>query len=104
MIARVRKDDTVVVLSGKDKGKQGLVIAILPKKGKVMVKDVAVMTRHVKARKAGELAGIRKEESFIDLSNVMPVCSSCKKACRINSKNLDSGEKVRVCNRCKETF
>ena len=104
MVARVRKDDTVMVLSGKDKGKQGSVIAILPKKGKVMVKDVAVMTKHVKARKAGEIAGIRKEESFIDLSNVMPVCSSCKKACRVNSKSLDSGKKVRMCNRCEETF
>lgn len=104
MVARVKKDDMVMVLSGKDKGKQGSVIAILPKKGKVMVKEVAVMTKHVKARKAGEISGIRKEESFIDLSNVMPVCSSCKKACRVNSKSLDSGKRIRVCNRCKETF
>ncbi len=104
MVARIRKDDMVMVLSGKDKGKQGSVIAILPKKGKVIVKDVAVMTKHVKARKAGEIAGIRKEEGFIDLSNVMPVCSSCKKACRVNSKTLDSGKKVRMCNRCEETF
>jgi len=104
MIARIKKNDTIVVLSGKDKAKQGEVIAILKKKGKVLIKGIALVTRHVKARKAGEFAGIRKEESFINLSNVMPICTSCKKACRINSKLLDMGKKVRICNRCKEIF
>ncbi len=73
MNARIKKGDMVYVLTGKDKGKKGAVIAILPKKGKVMVKDVAVVTRHVKARKQGETPGIKKEERFIDISNVMPV-------------------------------
>ena len=66
MVARIKKNDTVVVLSGKDKGKTGSVIEILPKKGKVMVKGVAVVTRHVKARKQGEVPGIKKEETYID--------------------------------------
>ncbi len=73
MKSRIKKGDSVYVLTGKDRGKKGSVIAILPKKGKVMVKDVAVVTRHVKAKKQGDTPGIRKEERFIDISNVMPV-------------------------------
>ena len=104
MIARIKKNDIVHVLTGKNKGKQGAVIAILPKKGKVMVKGVAVATQHVKPRRAGEPGGIRKEERFVDISCVMPICSSCKKPARVNAKKLDTGMTARVCNRCKEIF
>ena len=104
MIARIKKNDVVQILSGKNKGKQGAVIAILPKKGKVMVKGIAVATHHVKPRRAGEPGGIRKEERFIDVSCVMPVCSVCKKPSRVNTKQLDGGKSVRECNRCKEIF
>jgi len=104
MIARVRKNDIVHVVSGKNKGKQGSVIEILPKKGKVIVKGIAIATHHVKPRRAGEPGGIRKEESFIDMSQVMPVCSACKKPSRVNVKHLDAGKSARVCNRCKEIF
>jgi large subunit ribosomal protein L24 len=104
MMARIKKNDIVLVLSGKDKGKTGLVIGILPKKDKVMVKDVAVATRHAKARKQGEVSSIKKEERFIALSKVMPICGSCKQPTRVNVKLLDDGSKVRVCNCCKEIF
>lgn len=104
MVARVRKGDTVVVLAGKDKGKQGAVIDIATRSGKVVVKDVAIVKRHKKARRAGEKAGIKAEESFIDITKVMPICSSCKKPCRVNSKELEGGKKSRMCNRCKEIF
>ena len=104
MVARVRKDDTVVAISGKDKGKQGTVIAISPKKGKVMVKGLAIKTRHVKARRQGEVSGIKKEEGYLDISKVMPVCSSCKAPTRVASKILDTGKRVRICNSCKEIF
>jgi large subunit ribosomal protein L24 len=104
MIARIRKNDTVHIVSGKNKGKQGSVIAILPKKGQIMVKDVAVATHHVKPRRAGESGGIRKEESFIDMSLAMPVCTSCKKPSRVNARLLETGKSARVCNRCKEIF
>lgn len=104
MVARIKKNDSVVVLSGKDKGKKGSVLAISPKTGKVLVKDVAVATRHVKAKKQGDVAGIRKEESFIDITRVMPVCTSCNKPCRVGSKALEDGKRVRVCVRCKEIF
>lgn len=101
---RIKKNDTVVVLTGKDKGKQGLVIDILPKKGKVKVKGIAIATHHVKARRQGDVAGIKQEEGYIDLSNVMPVDPSVSKPCRVNSKILDNGTKVRVSNRTQEIF
>ncbi len=104
MVARIRKNDTVVVLSGKDKDKKGSVIEVLPEKGKVLVKEIAIVTRHVKARKQGETPGIKKEESYINASIVMPVCTSCKKACRVNAKVMEDGRRARVCNRCEEIF
>lgn len=104
MNMHVKKNDTVLVLSGKDKGKEGVIIAITPKNGKIMVKDVAVVVKHQKARKQGDVAGIKRHESFISSAKVMPICPSCKKACRVNYKTLESDVKVRVCNRCQETL
>ena len=103
-MARVKTNDTVIILSGKDKGKKGAVIALSLKDNKVMVKGVAIATRHVKARKQGESSAIKKEETFIALSNVMPVCGACKNPCRVNSKALENGQKSRMCNNCKEIF
>lgn len=101
-IKNIKKDDIVLVLTGKDKGKQGPVIEILSKKGKVKVKDVAVVTRHKKARKQGEASGIIKQESFINISNVMLVCSGCKKPSRVGFTLLKTGKKTRACKRCKK--
>ena len=99
----VKKNDTVVVITGRDQGKTGVVIDILPKKGKVMIQDVALVVRHTKARKQGDVAGIKKQEGYIDISNVMPVCTSCKTPSRLNNK-VDGDKKARMCNRCKEIF
>jgi len=73
MALRIKKNDLVVILTGKDRGKKGRIIEIMRKKDKVKVEGVAVVTKHVKARRAGETSGIRKEESFVHISNVMPV-------------------------------
>ncbi len=104
MLSRVKKNDTVLVLSGKDKGKQGLVISVDPKKDLVLVKDVGVVTRHVKARRAGEKGGLVKEEGYVPLCRVMPMCPSCKKPCRVQMKFLEGNDKARICHRCKEAF
>lgn len=104
MVARVKKNDNVVVLSGKYKGKQGVVLEVVTKKAKVVVKGVAVVSRHIKARKQGDTPGIKKQESSVDLSIVMPMCGSCKKPCRVNTKMLENGKQARTCNRCKEIF
>ncbi len=103
MLARVKKNDTVILLSGKDKGRQGLVLAVYPQEDQVLVKDVAVVTRHAKPTRSGQKGSIVKEERPVPLAKVMPVCSSCKKPCRVQTKMSEAG-KIRICNRCKEAF
>lgn len=101
-MARIKKNDTVLVIAGKDKGKRGTVAEVLPKKGKVLVQGVNIVIRHAKARKQGDVAGIRHEERPFDISNVVPICSSCKKPCRVGTKVLEGAKKARICARCKE--
>lgn len=95
----IRKDDTVIVLSGKDKGKQGKVIVADPKHGKVIVEGVNVATCHVRPRKQDEEGGIMKRETPIYACKVMAVCPSCGKPTRAAYK-LNGKEKTRVCKKC----
>ena len=95
----VKKNDTVVVLSGKDKGKQGKVLSVNPEAGKVVVEGVSVATRHQKARRQGEEGGIVKKETPIYACKVMTVCPKCNKATRVAHK-IEGGKKVRVCKHC----
>ncbi len=104
MLARIKKEDLVLVLNGRDRGKTGRVIGVDRKKKRVLVKDIAIVTRHVKARRQGEKSGILKEESYIPLCKIVPVCPSCKKSCRMQSLVKDDNKKVRICHRCKEEF
>ena len=95
----IRRDDKVVVLSGKDKGVEGKVLKADPKAGKVVVEGVNVATKHQKPRKQGEEGGIIKVETPIYASKVMVVCPKCKKPTRVAHK-LTDGKKVRVCKKC----
>ena len=96
----IRKDDTVIVLSGKDKGKKGKVLTVMPKDGKVIVEKVNVVSRHQKPRKQGEEGGIIKREAPIYACKVMRVCPKCDKPTRPAHKTLAVGKKVRVCKKC----
>ena len=96
---KIKKDDKVIVLSGKDKGKQGEVLVAEPKAGKVIVKGVNVATKHQKPQKQGQEGGIIKVETPIYASKVMLVCPKCGKATRVAHKITD-GKKVRVCKKC----
>ena len=95
----IRKDDMVVVLSGKDKGKQGKVLKTYPDAGKIIVEGVNIVHKHEKARKATETSRIVTEEGAIDVSNVEVVCDKCGKATRVAHTVID-GKKVRVCKKC----
>ena len=95
----IKKDDKVVVLSGKDKGKQGKVLVADPKGLKVVVEGVNVATKHQKPRKQGEEGGIIKVETPIYACKVMVVCPKCGKPTRVAHK-LEGGKKVRVCKKC----
>ena len=96
----IRKDDTVIVLSGKDKGKKGKVLTVMPKDGKVIVEKVNVISRHQKPRKQGEEGGIIQRETPIYACKVMRVCPKCDKPTRPAHKTLADGKKVRVCKKC----
>ena len=95
----IRKDDKVVVLSGKDKGKEGKVLSADPKGGKVIVEGVNVASKHMKPRKQGDQGGIIKMETPIYACKVMVVCPKCGKPTRVAHK-MDGDKKVRVCKKC----
>ena len=95
----IKKDDKVIVLSGKDKGKQGKVLSADPKAMKVVVEGVNVATKHQKPMKQGQDGGIIKVETPIYVSKVQLVCPKCGKATRVGHKIAD-GKKVCVCKKC----
>ena len=96
---RIKKGDTVQVLSGNDKGKKGEVLQVMPKDSKVVVKGVNVRKKHIKPRKQGEEGGIIPVECAINSSKVNVVCPKCGKATRIEYK-VEDGKKVRICKKC----
>lgn len=101
---KVRKNDTVVILSGKDKRKRGKVRHAFPKGNKVIVEGVNMIRRHSRARRATRQAGIIELEAPIHVSKVMLVCNKCGKPTRINSQFLEDGKRMRVCHRCREVI
>lgn len=100
----VKTGDTVVVLSGKSKGKQGKVMAVSPNEGKVIVENVNMVSKHVKPRKMGEAGGIVKAEGAMYASKVQIVCPRCKKPTRIGHKINEDGTKNRICRKCGEVL
>lgn len=100
----IKKDDTVLVISGDEKGKRGRVLTVYPKKQKVLVEKLNVIKRHMKPSKKYAQGGIIEKEAPIHRSKVMLVCSKCNKPTRIGQKILKSGSKVRTCNKCREVL
>ena len=99
----IKKGDTVVVLSGDDKGVQGEVIAVSREEGKLLVKGANIIHKHVKPRKQGETGGIVDAEGAIYASKVALYCSTCKKGVRVKTQVVD-GKKIRVCAKCGKKF
>jgi large subunit ribosomal protein L24 len=106
-MAKIRRDDTVMVITGKDSGgagkftgKTGKVLRVIPEKNRVVVAGVNIATKHVKNRPGIRQAGIIHVEAPLHVSNVMLVCPSCNKATRVGYAFQDDGTKARVCKRC----
>ena len=95
----IKKDDVVVVLSGKDKGKQGKVLGTVPSEAKVVVEGINMVTCHVKPRKQGEQGGIVKRETPIRACKVALYCGKCGKGVRVGFK-IEGDKKTRVCAKC----
>ena len=100
----VKTGDTVVVLSGKDKGKKGKVLAVSPKEGKVIVEKINIVSKHIKPRRMGEPGGIIKAEGAMYASKVQIVCPRCTKPTRVGHKLYEDGTKSRICVKCGEAL
>ena len=102
MTARLKRDDEVMVVRGRDKGRRGKIQRVIRDKGKVLVEGINMVKRHYKAGAQGtRQAGIVDKEMPMDASKVMPICPSCDKPTRIAIKILDDGSKSRVCKHCE---
>ena len=104
MAAKVRKNDTVQVIAGRDKGKQGKVTRVIPDADRVVVDGVNIRKRHARARRPGEQAGIIEFPAPLHVSNVAVVCAKCGKPTRVGFRLLCDGTKVRYCKRCDEVI
>ncbi len=104
MRARIRRGDTVAVLAGKERGKRGRVLRVLPGRGRVLVEHVNMIKKHQRPTQKLRQGGIIEREGFVDLSNVMVVCGKCDRASRTGMRILADGRKVRVCKRCGESI
>ena len=95
----VKKDDTVKIISGDDRGKTGKVLEVSPKEGKIIVEGLNLVKKHVKPRKMGDQGGIVEAESAIYASKVQVVCPKCGKGTRVAHK-IEDGKKSRICKKC----
>jgi large subunit ribosomal protein L24 len=99
---KIKKDDTVLVVTGKDKGKKGKVRFAYPKKNRVMVEGINMLKKHAKAKPQVKQAGIIEREGPISAASVMLVCGKCNKPARIGYRMLQDGRKARYCRACGE--
>jgi large subunit ribosomal protein L24 len=101
MAARLKRDDEVLVIRGRDKGRRGKIQRVFPDKDRILVEGINMVKRHYKAGVQGRQAGIVEKEMPLDASKVMPICPSCDKPTRVSVKVLDDGTKSRGCKRCE---
>ena len=101
---KIRKNDTVIITAGKDRGKSGKVRRALPSEDRVIVEGLNMIKRHSRARKAARQAGIIELEAPLHVSNVMLLCDKCGKPTRVGFRLLADGQRVRICNSCREVI
>jgi large subunit ribosomal protein L24 len=105
-VERVKRNDTVKVISGKDAGKEGRVVRVYPKDHRVMVEGVNLVTKHERirtTRRGAQEGGIQRVEAPLHISNVMPICPKCSLPTRIGARTTEAG-KVRYCKKCDAEF
>jgi large subunit ribosomal protein L24 len=103
-MSHVRRGDTVAVIAGRERGKRGKVLRVLPEAGRVLVEKINMMKKHQRPTQKVRQGGIIEREAALSLSNVLLVCARCDKPSRAGTKVLGDGRKVRVCRRCGETI
>jgi len=100
----VKKGDNVLVRVGKDAGKRGKVLRVLPRTNRVLVEGINLVKKHQKPNRNVPQGGIMSAEAQLNASNVMVICNKCNKPTRISKKILDNKEKVRICKKCGEVI
>jgi len=100
---KIKKKDTVLVISGRDKGKKGEVLRVFPDKSAVLVSKINVVTKHQRATQ-GQTGGLQKKEMPLHVSKVALVCPKCSQPMRPKADKLSTGERVRVCRKCSEVL
>lgn len=100
----VKSGDTVAIVSGKDKGKKGKILKVMPKENRIIVEGINVLTKHKKAQGPNQEGGIVHQEGPINASKAMYFCDKDKKGVRLGHKFLEDGKKVRYCKKCGEVI
>ncbi len=100
----IKKGDTAMVITGKEKGKKGRVIAVIPSKQRLKIEGLNIIKRHMKPSRQYTQGGIIEKEGTIHISNIMLVCPKCNKPTRIANQLLSDQKKVRACKKCKEVI
>ena len=101
---RVKRDDQVLVISGKDRGKRGKVRRVFPEDGRVVVEGMNLVKRHMRRSEANPQGVILSRESRLPMDRVIPICPKCNRGVRVGFKILQDGSKQRTCRRCGEGF
>jgi large subunit ribosomal protein L24 len=104
MFVQIRRNDSVMVITGKERGKTGKVLRVHREQNAVIIERVNLVKRHTKPRGPQQPGGIVEKEAAIDASNVMILCDKCNAPVRVGRKTLSDGKKIRVCRRCKEAI
>lgn len=104
MSLRIKKNDMVVVLSGKDRGKRGKVLGVFSQKERLLVEGVNLVKRHTRPSQKNQQGGIVSQEAPIHISNVNLYCPRCQRGARFGVRILEDGSKIRYCRKCKEAF
>lgn len=104
MSLRIKKGDRVYILTGKDRGKEGKIIKVFPKKEKIIVEGINRVKRHTRPSQRNPQGGIIEKEAPIHISNAMLVCPNCTNPTRFSVGFTKEGKKIRICKRCKEAI
>ncbi|MDD4956094.1 MAG: 50S ribosomal protein L24 [Candidatus Omnitrophica bacterium] len=103
-MSRIKKNDMVKVIAGKDKGKSGKVLRVIPADSKVIVQGVNFVKKHAKRTRQDDKGGIIHKEAPVNMSNLMVICKGCNSVTRVGADMLKDGSKVRYCKNCKEVL
>lgn len=101
---KVKKDDIVQVTAGKDRGKRGKVLSVVPKNGRLLIEKINIVKKHQRPNQQTRQGGIIEKENHLRVDNVKVVCQKCDQAIRVGKKKLEDGHTVRICRKCGEVL